>query len=195
MRKWILNIHLYGLLLCSSYLILFGASSVVYNHRQFFAQSDTTTVHWQKNITVDTTLADSVLVPAIRDLLGLIGWYEPGRTYWDSSGVFNTALARPAKHYTIRYFPTEHLVTVEEECRGFWEIIGSLHGFSGLSGSDFLSIWWWYTELCTLFVIFGAISGVYLWATSKKERKVGYSIVIVSSITSIILMLYLWIIG
>ena len=32
MRKWLLNIHLYGGLLCSSYLLLYGVSSLYFNH-------------------------------------------------------------------------------------------------------------------------------------------------------------------
>ena len=32
MRKWMLNIHLYGGLLCAPYLIIFGFSSLQFNH-------------------------------------------------------------------------------------------------------------------------------------------------------------------
>ena len=92
MRKWILRIHLYGLLLCSGRIIIFGASSIVFNHRQSLTHSEPTKIFWQKNINLDAIEPDSILAGAIRDSLDLaIGWHMPWRIYRDSLNVFHTA--------------------------------------------------------------------------------------------------------
>lgn len=41
MRNLILQIHLYGGLICASYLILFGVSSLNYNHHPAFTEPGT----------------------------------------------------------------------------------------------------------------------------------------------------------
>lgn len=51
MRKWILRLHLYGGLLCSSYLVLFGVSSLLFNHRVSFAEPGEQTVSWERDVT------------------------------------------------------------------------------------------------------------------------------------------------
>ena len=72
MRKWILRIHLYGGLLCSSYLILFGISSLLFNHEPKFAKPREQKVTWERAVSPGKC-ADNA-ARAVRDELGLNGW-------------------------------------------------------------------------------------------------------------------------
>jgi hypothetical protein len=53
-----------------------------------------------------------------------------------------------------------------------------------------MTAWGGYTELCTFFVLFAAATGVYLFAARKRERWVGFSVLGVATVLSLLLMVY-----
>ena len=44
-----------------------------------------------------------------------------------------------------------------------------LHALTGIPNSPFVGTWGIYTEICVWVVLFSACSGVYLWATLKRD--------------------------
>ena len=91
--------------------------------------------------------------------------------------------------------PSGDLVKVKEIRHGFWPTITRLHAMRGFPNSRFASIWFYYTEVCTYFVLFAAVSGVYFWVKRRDEKLTGWVLLIGASGGSLILMLYIWLRG
>lgn len=173
MRKWLLRIHLYGGLLCAPYLVIFGFSSLHFNHHFAFVTPAPNSTRWEKPLTVQPSPDNEAMSQAVRDSLGLLGWTIPWRTKRNAAGDLEFDLERPGKSYTIRTILKEQKVQVEEHHKGFWEVVNSLHGIEALPNSRFVPFWGFYTELCTWFVLFAGASGLYLWLEGGKERRIG----------------------
>jgi hypothetical protein len=190
MRKWILNIHLYGGLLCSSYLIIFGISSLQFNHRFGFMKPSEQKVKWERDMPVHLVKDDGASAERVRDSLGLVGWPLPWETRRETNGDLRFGMSRPGKNYTIVAQVKENRVQVEEQRQGVWPVINSLHGFSGVPKSRFAAGWLFYTDFCAVVVLFSACSGIYLWAAQRRERLAGVMVLGAAVACSIGLMLY-----
>lgn len=160
MRPILLKIHLYAGLLCASYLILFGVSSLNFNHH--FGQHAALKAERQRGLRALPAIADDqLLAEALRDTLGLVGWtlpWETARSETADSLYFQFGVSRPGKEYIIRvqspkevvpvadndtlppsrkFAPVpalaepDHRIIVEQTYTGLWSVIGALHGFSG----------------------------------------------------------------
>lgn len=190
MRNWILRVHLYGGLLCSAYLIIFGISSLNFNHRFAFAQPHETKVTWEQPLAIAPVTDNEKAAESIRDALGLMGWTIPWKMQRDRDGNLQFDLERPGKGYTIHALVKEGRVKVEERRKGFWQVFNSLHALMSVPQSRFSHLWGWYTELCTWVVLFAGASGVYLWAASKRERRLGWLVLAGAVAASVGLMVY-----
>lgn len=189
MRKWILRLHLYGGLLCSSYLLIFGISSLLYNHRPAFAEPGDKAITWERNVTPAKWADNSAEAKAVHDQLGLIGWaYNEHR---EKNGDLRFTASRPGKTYLIRVSKGGREAIVTETRTGVWQVVRGLHGLEALPNSRFMNIWGWYTELCTFVVLFAAISGVYLWWGRSARPVVGWSVLGTAVALSLVLMIYI----
>ena len=190
MRGVLLKVHIYAGLICSSYLLIFGISSLNYHHN--FGRPGNVKVTWERSLKLVDMENNEALSETVRDALGLMGWPVPWETYRDKHGNFHFGLSRPGKKYTIHVLFSENRVRVEETRNGFWAIIDRLHALKGVPSAPFMSLWGAYTELCTWVVLFSAASGVYLWTRRYKERVIGWVLLGCVSGTSLLLMLYVW---
>lgn len=190
MRKWVLNIHLYGGLLCAPYLIIFGFSSLHFNHHFAFVTSkpEASPQTWVATLAVEPATNNETMADSVRDSLGLMGWTIPWKMQRDGEGDLKFDLERPGKSYTIATQLKNHSVRVVARSKGFWQVVNSLHALGAVPNSRFALWWSGYTEVCTAFVIFAAISGLYLWVNSKRERRVGMITVVAATLLSIVLM-------
>jgi hypothetical protein len=59
MRKWMLRLHLYLGLVCSGYLIVFGVSSLNFNHPFEFTKPGTEKVTWERTIPLPVVSSDN----------------------------------------------------------------------------------------------------------------------------------------
>lgn len=190
MRKWVLRVHLYLGLLCAPYLILFGVSSLNYNHPFDFTKERTATRTWEKPVTLPPVAANEKESEAVRDALGLMGWTIPWETHRDGGGDLHFGLARPGKHYTVHVLRSSGAVRVDERPEGYWTVVRHLHGNKGVPGSWLMTVWGGYTELCTAVVLFAAASGVYLFATRRKDRTAAWTVLGAATALSLAFMLY-----
>ena len=190
MRSFLLNIHIYTGLLCSSYLLIFGISSLNFNHH--FGKPRDERVVWERALVVINQQDNEALGATVRDQLGLFGWPLPHDMKRDDKGNFHFGMGRPGKQYSIHVFFYQNRVKVEETRKGFWSIVDSLHALMRVPSSPFMFYWGVYTELCTWAVLSSAASGVYLWARRRKERFIGWVILGAASGTSLLFMLYVW---
>jgi len=193
MRDLLLKVHIYAGLLCSSYLVIYGISSLNYNHN--FGKAGNESVTWERSLRVVDVDNSKVLSETVRDALGLMGWPLPWETRRDDRGNFHFGLSRPGKKYSIHVFFDQNRVEVEETRKGVWAVIDSLHARMGVPSSSFMTLWAAYTELSTWVVLFSAASGVYLWTRRQKERVIGWLLLGCASGGSLLLMFYVWWIG
>ena len=175
MRRWLLRIHLYGGLACSAYLIIFGLSSLEFNHHFAFARPPVppATIQWERSVASVPAGNNDRAAEALRDQLGLMGWPLPWETRRDPDGSLSFSMERPGKRYRITAHSPDGLVRVEEQRKGFWSVVMSLHALTGLPNSRLIPWWGVYTEFCTAVVIFSAASGIYLWWKARRDRPGG----------------------
>ena len=117
MRPILLKIHLYAGLLCSSYLIIFGISSLNFNHH--FGRPGKIKGERQTSLpALPAQEDDQRLADALRDTLGLVGWslpWETHRSETPDSLYFHLAVSRPGKEYRVRVQSPKDLGPVPEE--------------------------------------------------------------------------------
>ena len=190
MRKWILRLHLYGGLLCAPYLIIFGFSSLHFNHHFSFVTAAPNSREWQESLKIEPDQDNDAMAKSVRDSLGLAGWTMPWKTKRGPAGDLQFDIERPGKSYTVHTLVSENKVRVEERRKGFWQVVNSLHALRELPNAPFVSFWGVYTEICTWFVLFAAVTGVYLWVNSRRERRIGLLAFLVSVAASLALMLF-----
>ena len=187
-----LNIHLYGGLLCAPYLIIFGFSSLHFNHHFAFVTSKSQPLNWEAPLRVESVKDNDAFAESVRDSLGLMGWPLPWKTRRDAAGDLEFDLERPGKSYTIHTELKDHQARVEERRKGFWQVFNSLHALGAVPNSKFVLLWGGYTEVCTGFVLFAALSGIYLWLNSKRERVAGAVALIAAVAGSLALMFFVF---
>ena len=187
-----MKFHLYGGLLCSSYLIIFGLTSLRFNHPGLFPAPGDETVTWERQLDIENQDDNLELAQSIRRQLGLMGWTPWWEWDRDDQNNLSFVLSRPAKRYHIDVRADENRVQVREIRMGYWTALMSLHAMMQLPGSSLIPWWGVYTELCTWFVLFAAVTGVYLWATQKRDRIMALVTLLTLAAGSLLFMLYIW---
>lgn len=195
-RRWLLNIHLYGGLISCWYLLIYGVTSLDFNHPGLLPNPRGEKVKWERPLAIPNLADNAKLGEAIRDQLDLIGWVIPWNMRRDDAGNLQFELSRPGKNYVIATDRAAGLVRVEEQRAGLRSALHFLHGSTeGVPGSGFMNAWSLYTEATTWLVLFFAGSGVHLWARRERERQFALSVLLGSLAVSIGLMAYLYFIG
>ena len=194
MRKWILNLHLYGGLFCFGSLLVLGLSSLEFNHHFGFGNPPPQVSHWDVKVALPTTREPVAAATELRDRLGLMGWPLPWTMNRETNGNFRFDIERPGKSYTVHALAAEGTVRVDERSKGLWRVVASMHAVGDVPGSPLARFWGYYTEVCIWFVVFAAGSGVWLWASSKRERVAGILVLVASAAASLFFVLFvvLW---
>ncbi len=190
MRFWILKVHLYGGLLCSAYLMVFGFSSLNFNHHFAFAKPLESKESWEAPLDLPLDSDNLKAAESVRDELGLMGWPLPWTMNRDSEGNLHFNLERPGKSYTLDVLVKEKRAKVQERRKGFWPVLNSLHALMSVPNAPFTRMWGWFTEFCTWVVLFSATSGLYLWACSRRERWTGLWLFSGATAAALALILY-----
>lgn len=193
MRNKLMKYHLFAGLLCFPYFIIFGISSLNFNHHFQFMEPGKNIIHWQKQIIIPPFQDEQQFADAIRDSLGLIGWSSPWEIKKDTTG-FQFMITHPGKNYAISVFNNEPVIKVEEAWKGFWPVLNSLHGFNEkIPGVPvFVNAWGIYSNVVVLVMLFSIISGIYIFLKNKKERKTGLFILFSCLGFSLLIMLLAW---
>jgi len=205
LRKIILNIHIYGGLLCFSYLILLGISVLNFNHPFSFTKPTASVTTWSQPIAPSALLrtegktnpeALNILRQNNSAILHALGSFAaPSPTAdgaWIDADTYHARFARPGKAYEIDVHPSHGSATITQTRTGFWTMIRDLHGSSTVYPDSILaSSWRWYTDLCTFVVVAAGISGVYLWTGRRRERRIGLIMLGAAGALSLALMLFI----
>ncbi|MCC7146061.1 MAG: hypothetical protein IT443_06410 [Phycisphaeraceae bacterium] len=194
MRKWILNLHLYLGLLCSPYLLIYGLSSLNFNHPLAFTQpSDRIASTWTREIEYPRVESKSRenIAKATYEQLGLFGWVHPWSIQRDAEGNLHFTASRPGKEYAIDARYRQGHAEIAEKHTGLWTIIRNLHGLGeAVPGTRWLSTWNYFTEVTNWVVLFSAATGVYLWTYRRHERAIGWIMLLGAGALSLGMMMY-----
>jgi hypothetical protein len=88
----------------------------------------------------------------------------------------------PGRETTVDINLDTRMATIEERSTGVWDAVVVLHKLPGPHGGDirmnwvYLRIWRWLADATVLLVLFSSISGIYLWAVLRAERRIGLAL-------------------
>ena len=180
MRKIILNIHMYGGLLACGYLIVLGISSLQFSHHFFPDTPGKTT--WERDIAPLNATAAVAAGEQARSELGLFGWVN-ARTAKLKNGDLTFTIDRPGRQYAIAVSAAGHAKVDEQRRTPF--IMTALHGMESVPGSKLMSVWGVYTEFASFFGIGACLSGIYLFASTKRDRKAALIVLAISTVLAV----------
>lgn len=195
-RRWVLNLHLYGGLAAFWYLLVYGVSSLSFNHPWLLPAGGGEPVRWESPFSFPDISGDLELARAARDELGLMGWPLPWAMRRDGNGDLRFEMSRPGKKYQIHLDKAAGVARVEAESTGLGSVFHILHGSTeGVPNAGFFAPWGVYTEFTTWYVLFAAASGVYLWASRAREKRLALGVLLGSLGLSGLLMGYVYFAG
>jgi len=188
MRKWVMQLHIYGGLFFFGFLIVFALSSLLLNHKPLFLWQGSTTSAWDQPLSGISQYADPWKRAAIvQDQVGVGGRVlHPVIT---KAGDLNFDVARPGRRYTMHV--TGNSAHIDEYRAGLVETLTEMHGVRPTNNSIWLNLWAWYQIIGALALVGSAITGVFLWAIRPRERIVGWTLLASATAASLLFILYI----
>jgi hypothetical protein len=181
LRGLVLQVHLYGGLICFWYLLVFGISSLSFQHEWLLPAPSPGRTHWERAIAIPELSGDGALADAIRDASGLPGWPMPWTMRRDEEGELHYEQAAPGRQFWIHVDRSAGMIRVEEQRKGLRSILRILHGpTEGVPNLPITAAWCVYTEFTTWFVLFSVVSGVYLWASRASRKRLAAATLLAS---------------
>lgn len=162
-KSTLVKLHLYCGLFTSFYLIAFGFSSIILNHKVTLENTDVART-WTGQVQIDPARSDQDLAENLRDQLGLMGWVPPWQFKRDSL-QFSCTVTHLAKTTTLQLDLQTGAVQGAEKPKGLLAVLHGLHFFNGNipNAPFFLRTWMVYQWLTLLVLFFSLVLGLWLW--------------------------------
>ena len=162
-KSTLIKLHLYCGLFTSFYLLAFGVSSIVLNHK-LNVENKTAKKTWSDVVNVDASLNDTQLSEDVRNQLGMMGWPLPWEFRKDSSSCQFT-ITHLAKTSHLNLDLASGQVEISEIPKGFMATLHGLHFFNGRIPNSpfFLKTWIVYQWLALFVLLFSMVLGIWLW--------------------------------
>ena len=198
---------MYGGLLCFSYLLLIGISTLNFNHRFSFTMRPASVRTWTQPMTLPGLVTpeaanhDAANIvhrnnPMVIRALGSFGSFTYADGAWIDSDTYHARFVRPGKEYQVDVHRSRGTATIVQKRASLWAMIRDLHGLYAVYPDSILaSSFKWYTEISAIVVLFASISGVYLWTARRKERRIGLIMLGTAGMVSISLMVLITMYG
>ncbi len=182
---WTRDLHLYLGLFLSPFVLLFAISTLFLNHTWNPRNGDSETVLTTSahiaipdGLTRARGMEQAKLAGQILKQLGLSGEIEhimqsPGKN------DLTIAVVKPGQRLAINVNLENQQVTIEQRNTGIWDSLIYLHKSPGphlqaVRGNWFYTrLWRWMADTVVCLLLFLSVSGVYLWAVIKAERRIG----------------------
>ena len=200
-RRILLNIHIHAGLLCFSGLLVLGISTLIFNHTD--VQTHMTSTTWSQPFPVDRIAkTDGKSIEESRAIRGennrvilrtlrsfATSTPEPdGR--WTDADTYHAHFTRLGAEYEVDVHRSQGTASVTRKRPGVWATIRDLHGsVATYTGSVFAGTWRWYTEICVFVVVSQGITGIYLFAVRRRDRRMGFALLGIAGGFSVVLML------
>jgi hypothetical protein len=163
---------MYGGLVCSSYLVIYGVSSIRFNHRSMLIDPQPrATVSWTGQLTWPDAPNDLSRAEMIRESLSIPG--VTGGPSVDSARDLRFLVYGVMSTYEVTTRRSDRTVAVEERRAKPMALFEALHGLGRLPGMPAATVWWVFTEVSWIFMVFASATGVYLWGV-RGEGTLGW---------------------
>lgn len=159
---WI-RIHLYCGLFTSFYLLAFGVSSIILNHK-LNIEKETVTKTWTTHVNYDPNSTGLDMALQIRDSLGLMGWVPPWEIKKDSLSL-DFEITHLGKTVDFELNLDTGVLHAKERPKGILAVMHELHFFDGnVPNAPFLLRTWAVYQWLTLFVLLISLFiGIWIW--------------------------------
>ena len=108
----LLNVHLYLGLFCSWYLLIYGYTSLAFNHPWLLPKREGEETRWKQPVATPDGTVDQEVANAIRDELGMVGWAPYWTVRRDADRHLHFEVVRPGRERKMEFVPAEGVVKV-----------------------------------------------------------------------------------
>jgi hypothetical protein len=162
-KSALIKLHLYCGLFTCFYLLAFGISSIILNHK---IDVENQTVKSTRNqlVKVGPSLSEVELAEHVRNQLGMMGWLPPWEFRKDSNS-FQFVVTHLAKTSQLNLDLNSGEVKISEIPKGFIAVLHGMHFFNGrIPNAPFFLKTWIVYQWLSLFVLFiSMVLGIWLW--------------------------------
>jgi hypothetical protein len=199
--KWfnwriILQTHVYLGLFCLPYLLIFAISSLNFNHHflaeDWLSEAVVAEIYLEIPILED----NKEMANALIDSLDQYGWYFPWDTRRDSV-QFVTGVGQPGRKLSIIHQWESGQTTIRTQRKSVGGLFKTLHFLGGEIpyAPWWINLWQYHQALTAYAMLFWVGSGVYLWLRKAKSPRIESYTLWGFAIFSILLLIYLWLLG
>jgi hypothetical protein len=189
------DLHLYAGLFVSPFVVLFAISvfALVHPSGSAPATSAVRPVRPVRNLQVPAgveNLSGRARVDAVRSLLdqahvrGEIGFIR----YSPNEHLLSIPVSVPGRETTFDLDLETRIATITERDTGIEDVLILLHKAPGPHLADIrmnwfpMLVWRWLADATVYLVLFISMSGIYLWAVLRSERRVGIAMLIAGAV-------------
>lgn len=185
-HRWLRSIHLYGGLLCSSYLVVYGISSLLFSHPFARLKREGPVSERIDTLAAPITRDDpGGTARSIASELALVGRIDNAK--WQPDSMLSFSVLRPGYRYSVRA-QESGVVTLSEQRLGVTAVLKGLHDARQYPGSLPLTLWWNFTHITILVMLFSTVSGILLWIGSGRFALSGRQLLIGGSVLCVALI-------
>jgi hypothetical protein len=172
---WLRNLHLYFGLFVSPFVVVFSVSTILLNHG-WKANGRVTASTPEVPIKIDEDLSNRELAQSIIQQLHLSG--EFGMRRFPDENRLTVNVSRPGQTITVNVDLEKQVARTDVKDMGYLDASRFLHIMPGphkVKGPDwfYTRAWGWMADTTVYLLLFISVSGIYMWAVIKAERKAG----------------------
>jgi len=185
-HRWLRNIHLYGGLLCSSYLVVYGISSLLFSHPIGRLEREGPVREWVDTLKAPVTRDDPAgTARRVASELALVG--RVNAPEWKADEGLSFTVVRPGFKYSVRA-QESGVVALKGQRLGLTAVLKGLHDARQYPDSVPLSLWWNFTHITILVLLFSTVSGIILWTGSGRFTMSGRLVLIGGAVLGVALI-------
>ncbi len=185
--RWTRELHLYfGLFVCP-YVLIFAVTTILLNHGWRAEVEEEST-----SVTVDLRgIEESEQVASVVSQLDLSGEVHERR--FAAQNRLQVRVERPAGRTIAVVDLATNVAEIKRQRRSFLGTLTYLHFNPGphkVRGLNwfFSKLWGWSVDAAVCLLLFITISGVYMWTVIKAERKAGWIMLGVGSVSFVLIV-------
>lgn len=162
-KSLLIKLHLYTGLFTSFYLVAFGVSTLIMNHKVQVERKELAK-EWKATVSNVSGLPDLEKAQTIRDELGIMGWI-PRWKFKSEKTLFHFSVTHPGRSYEFSYNSSTSEVHLREFPKGFVAVFHGLHFLNGKIPNAPLLIRSWaiYQWLALFMMLISLVLGIWLW--------------------------------
>lgn len=177
MYRWFRNTHLIVGLLAFPFVLMYGISAIQMSHGDWFSMQPKVTA---TVVTVAPPPGNDgrTLARELMDRYHIRG--ELQQVNATDTG-YKLQIARPGTVYQIDYSSETHQAKIRASVAGFMGMMNRIHHLAGIHRSSALvNIWGGWVIAVSIGLMILGLTGIYMWFTFYKERRIGIILLAIS---------------